>query len=70
MSKWYVSTCPDTSRVFICQEGVDNNLAEVFARNNSETVGDNAQFLAKALNERDDAIATLEHMESFMRSMQ
>ena len=51
--KFYVHTCQDTERVFICERGVDNNIAEiaeVFARNDNETVGDNAMFIANALN--------------------
>lgn len=47
---WYVSTCPDTQRVFVCQMGVDNNICEVFSRGPSETVGDNAWLIADALN--------------------
>ena len=51
--RFYVHTCQDTERVFICERGVDNNIAEiaeVFARNDNETVGDNAIFIANALN--------------------
>ena len=51
--RFYVHTCHDTGGVFICERGVDNNIAEiaeVFARNDNETVGDNAMFIANALN--------------------
>jgi len=48
--RFYVSACPDTGRVFICEVGVDNNIAEVFARDGNETAGDNAQFICDALN--------------------
>ena len=47
---WYVSTCLDTHRVFVCQTGVDNNICEVFSRGPCETVGDNAQLIADSLN--------------------
>ena len=50
MSKFYVSKCPDTEQVFICQEGVDNNICEVFARDGQETAGDNAEFIVDRLN--------------------
>lgn len=47
---YYVSTCPDTDRVFVCQYGVDHNICEVFARSDDETAGDNAEFIAHSLN--------------------
>lgn len=47
--KFYISTCPDTGRVFICESGIDNNIAEVFAQNN-KTVADNARLVCGALN--------------------
>ena len=49
-NKFYVSVCPETEKVFICETGVDNNIAEIFARNNEETVGDNAELICNALN--------------------
>jgi|GEM_PF-4236915 len=48
--KFYACTCPDTGRVFICEPGVNNNLCEVFARNDNEKVESNAEFIVRALN--------------------
>ena len=28
--QWYISTCPETGRRFLCEYGVDNNIAELF----------------------------------------
>jgi len=50
MKDCYVSICPDTDRVFICESGTDNNLCEVFAGNDNETVGDNAAYIVRCLN--------------------
>ncbi len=47
---YYIHECSDTGKVFICQTGVDNNIAEVFARNENETAKDNAQLICDALN--------------------
>ena len=50
--RFYVHTCSETDKVFICQEGVDNNIAEVFARDTNETIGDNATFICEVLNKK------------------
>ena len=47
---YYVVTCQDTQRVFVCQTGVWGNICEVFARSDDETVGDNAWLIADSLN--------------------
>lgn len=26
----YISTCPETGRLFLCENNVDNNIAEIF----------------------------------------
>jgi len=31
-SRYYLHECPETHRLFLCEEGVDNNIAEVFDR--------------------------------------
>jgi len=80
--RFYISKCPDTGRVFVCQSGTDNNIAEVFARNESETAGDNAQFICTALNKKLNAEAQkqtitihapsaegLEHMVDFLTNV-
>lgn len=28
--QWYISTCPETGRRFLCEYGVDNTIAELF----------------------------------------
>lgn len=47
---FYVNICPDTGRVFICQVGEDNNICEVFAKDDNETASDNAKFICDAIN--------------------
>lgn len=56
MSKYYVATCPLSERVFICEQGVDNNLCEVFARNAGETARSVALRLVFALNTADGVL--------------
>ena len=59
MKDCYVSICPDTDRVFICESGTDNNLCEVFARHDDETVGDNAEYIVRCLNAFGTAVEAL-----------
>ena len=49
-NKYYIHKCEETNRIFICEVGVDNNLCEVFSRDDQETIGDNAEFICEALN--------------------
>lgn len=46
-----------TGHVFVCQEGIDNNLCEVFARDGDEVAVDNAELLCKLLNEHEKNVA-------------
>lgn len=32
MNQLYISTCPETGRRFLCEIGQDNNIAEIFER--------------------------------------
>ena len=48
--RFYISVYLDTGRVFIYEVGVNNNIAEVFARDENETAFENAQFICTALN--------------------
>lgn len=48
--QFVVSTCPDTGRVFVCEEGVDNNLCEAFARNELEAPLSNATRIVAGLS--------------------
>lgn len=48
--KFFFSVCPETNRVFIWEVGIDNYIAEVFARNKDETVVENAIFICTTLN--------------------
>lgn len=52
MSKYYPHQCPDTGRWFICEQGVDNNLAEVFDHNNVPAVL-TAYRMAHCMNQDD-----------------
>ena len=49
--QFYVSVCPDTGRVFVCELGKDNNIAEIFARNDKETAEENANLVCNGLNQ-------------------
>ena len=46
---WYVSTCPDTGRVFVVCYGEDDNVAEVFEHLGLSAT-ENAEKIAKGLN--------------------
>ena len=49
--RYYVHSDPDdTGRVFVCEAGVDNNMAEVLARHPNETAYENAERIRDALN--------------------
>lgn len=48
-AKFYNSICPETDRVFICETGVDNNLAEVFEHGGNNAI-ENAGIVIRALN--------------------
>ena len=49
---FYPSYCTDNgNRAFICEYGVDNNIAEVFVRNDNESLEENAQRICDALNQ-------------------
>jgi hypothetical protein len=43
--EYYVVTCPETGRVYIYQENVDNNICEVFAINEREISSVNAEYI-------------------------
>lgn len=49
--KYYYSICPETSRVFICREGQDGNIAETFAADKYESAADVAASICTLLNE-------------------
>lgn len=50
---FYVSTCPDTGRVFVCKARVDNNIAEVFSGGGIDTAEMVSQYMCDELNRRE-----------------
>ena len=58
MKSLYVSTCPDTGRVFLCEAGKDNNLAEVFS---SEEI---AMQLCHKVNNFTKALKALQRIDA------
>lgn len=46
---FHISTCPETNRRFLCENGVDNNIAEIFERDEKlQKVLDAYEVLRKA----------------------
>jgi hypothetical protein len=59
---WYISTCPKTGRRFLCEYGVDNNIAELFGTKEQDATIAAALELLEALQE---IIKALELAENY-----
>ena len=53
MEAFYVTVCPDTGRVFICQRCNDDNIAEAFCTEDGMTARGNADYIVEQLNRKD-----------------
>ncbi|EIQ01086.1 hypothetical protein OpiT1DRAFT_05654 [Opitutaceae bacterium TAV1] len=61
MSNFTVSVCPDTLRTFLCREGRDNNVAEVFDHDGIAAY-DQAVAIAHAVNNHDTLVKALSEL--------
>lgn len=48
---WYISTCPETKRRFLCEHGKDNNIAELFGTSQQDRLIEASPKMLDALHE-------------------
>jgi len=48
---WYISTCPETKRRFLCEHGKDDNIAELFGTSQQDRLIETAPKMLDALHE-------------------